>query len=169
VAYHETFWVAVAAAAPIIALANQVTLSDQAMLAVVVRAVSSFRALGRDPRVPHGRIAVVLAVAVYSLGYYNMLAQVWMLFVALMSLAHSYDRWTVKSVAGVLGLGLLVVVLTSVGSAAVKILSTPRDTERSVPELEAPTPSTGTRKTRAHPRRKPPRGGDEPSQTAGPA
>ena len=56
VAYHETFWIVVGAAAPVIALANQVTISDSlGMLGLFAARRSSAQGTGRWSNAVKGR------------------------------------------------------------------------------------------------------------------
>jgi len=98
---HESFWVAVAAASPIIALANQITLTDP------------FRGLRQLPS--PGVMAGRAAVTSYFVGGANLLAQAAALGIALVSLAASEDAfsWAVG-----LAVTLEIVGLLSIGTTA---------------------------------------------------
>jgi hypothetical protein len=97
VPYHETFWVAVAAGAPIIALANQFTLTESFGIwtdAWWLPRISSRKMSGRDRR--NLRRFQHLALVPVGFGGVNMLAQLVALGLALSSLADRHDdfsRW----------------------------------------------------------------------------
>jgi hypothetical protein len=86
VASHESFWIAVAAAAPVIALAAIVALTDTA------------RAAGLDRYAPDGadpdliRAAQKLLRSGYAAGLVNIVLQAVTLLLALLSLAAGHDQ-----------------------------------------------------------------------------
>ena len=110
---HESFWVAVAAASPIIALANQITLTDALSGLGVARAVRVID-FG-DYRQRLGGMSRLAAFTSYFVGGANLFAQTAALGIALVSLANSEDAfsWAVP-----FALTLEVVGLIAIGTTA---------------------------------------------------
>lgn len=99
--FHETFWVAIAAAAPVIGLASAVNL-DQA----VRRSESDIERATREHKDPPP-----IPNASYAMSYINILLQAVALFFALYCLgtAHDHLGWgrQIAAVMAVLGMGLV--------------------------------------------------------------
>jgi hypothetical protein len=128
VAFHETFWVTAAAAAPVIALANQITLIDS------VGVTDTFgHATGSDMP-PAVRIAakrgVRAATKVYAVGYLNLTAQVLVFGSALWALQHGSDGGiSMDAVSAVEVGGLAAIGLTAYLSGLIRSLLAELDTE----------------------------------------
>ena len=117
-AYHEAFWVAAAAAAPVIALANQVTLSDSlATRRFFSIALSDNKLQGKVQS--EARRGLRGLNAAFWLGYLNLGLQGVVLGLALFSLGDGHDYWLWQSAAGIVTLGLFAILATSMqlGSA----------------------------------------------------
>lgn len=136
VAYHDSLWIAVAAAAPIIALANQVTLTE------AIPTHDFFRYAGEDTqltneecrRVKSGRRAVTTA---YFIGYLNLLVQSIMLAAALYSLSNERDAFSpVPSAWWLEAVGLLAVGVTAIYVGMARAF---RARLERVPKLARPT------------------------------
>jgi hypothetical protein len=84
-AYHETFWVAVTATAPVIALAATVSFSDILRLIDVGRGANKSPGSKREPGTMYVAWASLLCTA-------NMAAQLVFLLIALMSIAKGSDK-----------------------------------------------------------------------------
>ncbi len=84
-AYHETFWLAVATTAPVIALAATVSMSDILKLAGPDREVNK----PSSPELPPGRQEVLWAMVLCTA---NLLTQLVILWNALDSIASGTDR-----------------------------------------------------------------------------
>ena len=129
-AFHETFWVAAAAAAPIIALANQVTLTEsRGMTGTFIRAQRANPSGTAHTTAITGHRSVLAAL---SIGYLNLIAQVFVLYVALGSLYSGEDSNGTGSPRAVIFLeicGLAAVGLAAVFSGVVRSARTMLDTE----------------------------------------
>lgn len=86
-AYHETFWLAVTATAPVIALAATVSFSDILRLVDAGRDTNKSPSSKREPGTLHVFWASALNIA-------NMVAQLIFLLFALMSIAKGADKAT---------------------------------------------------------------------------
>jgi hypothetical protein len=112
VPYHESFWVA-AAAAPITVLANQVAISTSMGL------FSSFRVTLRAGNLPGGdrtraKLGSYFAAASYFLAFLNVVIQAFALTGALQSFMHRYDYVSMPQTTAIQVAGLGVVALTAV-------------------------------------------------------
>lgn len=118
-AFHETFWVAAAAAAPIIALANQVTLNDLPEM----RAIFKFAQDTSPPGEAHdiAKSGHRTATRLYVAGTLILCVQAVLLFVALGSLAYGTDRYSPLVVTFGEGLGLLAVGATTIYFGGVRV------------------------------------------------
>ena len=127
-AYHEAFWVAAAAAAPIIALANQITLSDRVLLA------QAFELFRRIPGsiLPRG----AAAWATLLIGYVNMGFQAGILSSALYSLANEHDfrGFSTDAVTLAEAFGILALILTAVSTGTVRMVTARAEATRLPPE-----------------------------------
>jgi len=103
-AYHESFWVAVAAAAPVIALANTVLVTDVAGVWLNVKS---------PPRPARYRL---LFSGIILLSAINMFDQGLALLLALRSLYTERNAAPPSTETNILGYGLLVVFVTTVAS-----------------------------------------------------
>jgi hypothetical protein len=110
---HESFWVAVATAAPILALANQITLTDALSALGAARAIRDDILADLSQQV--GAMNRLAGVTSYFVGAANLFAQTAALGIALVSLANSEDAfsWAVP-----LAVILEVVGLVAIGSTA---------------------------------------------------
>jgi len=99
-AYHEAFWVAVAAAAPVIALANTVTITD------IVGARYSPGARLRAGNSGSYYVVIFIAAA-------NLVFQAAWMVAALISLLHENDSYFPSVVIAGLGGGLIYVLVTA--------------------------------------------------------
>ena len=119
VAYHEAFWVASAAAAPVIALANVVTVSDAWGLAreSVRTLVSVAEEIGQpsmvDGLIPRTRTAEIL----YRVSLVNLVLQAAVLLASMISLADTGDHLPPMVVAAALAGGLAAVGAAAMGMA----------------------------------------------------
>ena len=135
--YHKDFWVAVAAAAPIIALATQVGITQSARSVDSFRSTFSvsrpevFRQLERRGR----RIAGFGFLA--SLG--NLFLQTIALFLALLSLAGGGDATPTGFAIALLIIGLVLIMMTATSAADLS------DTRELVDMLETPSGSGSER------------------------
>jgi hypothetical protein len=109
--YHEAFWVAAGTAAPVIALALAVALAD------VGRTFTSFTERG-DPK--PAQIGVALALAVIAVA--DFIAMGVVLAISLFSLAQGVDRGPPSVTAWMLGVGLTVVLVPTLGSVLLRNL-----------------------------------------------
>jgi hypothetical protein len=98
-AYHEAFWVAVAAAAPVIALANTVTMTDVAGVWLDAK-VKRRSSIARE---------VYIGVLVFSGS--SLLTQAYYLYRALQSLIAQNDAARPRAVAFYVAFGLLAVLV----------------------------------------------------------
>jgi hypothetical protein len=103
-AYHESFWVAVAAAAPVIALANTVVITDVASTWLSVKVAWRRRPLSHR----------FLFLAVNGLSGINLIDQTLALLLALKSLYSGVDAAPTTSESYVMGYGLLTVFIATV-------------------------------------------------------
>lgn len=111
--YHESFWVAVAAAAPVIALANTVTITD------LTSAYFSFDPASFRSRRSHtfsrlGYLAYVSCSAV------NLCVLGLVLYIGLKSLYEGVDEIPPASVSFFVTIGLLYVLLMVIGNIQVR-------------------------------------------------
>jgi hypothetical protein len=117
VAYHKDFWLAVAAAAPIIALATQVAVTQSFGSAFFFRRVRR-RSTSAEAR----RFAArgwKVAVIGYFVSYGNVVMQGVALAIALVSLDRGEDYTQTATASLLLILGLIVVIISALASAAI--------------------------------------------------
>jgi len=114
VSFHETFWVTVGAAAPVIALAGVVPFIDS--LPLGDRAHTAGPA-GNTP----GARAYRLSSRLYTIAFINLMLQVAALFIALRSLADGHDAVPTVVAQITEPLGLLLLVVT--GAMAIQLRS----------------------------------------------
>jgi hypothetical protein len=112
-AFHETFWVAAAAAAPLIALANQVTLTDMWGIRGTFKKAEIYGPPGT--RHDAAKSGLRAASRAYLVGYINLLVQAGVLIAALRSLYYGRDSqiFPPLPVVYIEGLGLAALVATS--------------------------------------------------------
>ena len=112
-AYHEAFWLATAAAAPVIALANTVTLGDGIRLLNVDRSV----------RKRMGRFTwAYFCLFPLGLSAINYAAQTYVLVEALHSLAAGRDKASMTSATALVTYGLAYVALTAMLNGIARLL-----------------------------------------------
>jgi hypothetical protein len=118
VSFHESFWVAVAAAAPIIALANQVTVTDSLGMQRTFESV-----LARNPSDIIRKVAkqgIKATRNAYWVAYTNLFAQATMLIFALSSLQFGNDLFSLPASVSVEAIGLALILATSIFSGTVR-------------------------------------------------
>jgi hypothetical protein len=117
---YADFFIAAAAAAPIIALANQVVLSDSLGLQLLFRRKRSDSATDVKNHATRG---YRFAIALFLVGYINLVAQILVLTAALYGLIHIQRQPTMglpTVMALVESLGLVLVLVSSVLSGYVR-------------------------------------------------
>jgi hypothetical protein len=128
VAFQQNFWLAAAAAAPVVALANQVTLTDSLGMMEVLKARSANGSSTVQAAAQRGRNAAFGASLV---GYLNLCLQVFTLGIALLSLEGSTDLLPPTVIDPILCSGFGIIALTSFFSSRVRIASNVLDAESS--------------------------------------
>jgi hypothetical protein len=120
VAYHEAFWVAAAAAAPVIALANTLAVSEAFKIREILSRGFDWRDL--HPLRSRGRWRYLRVVAAYRVPYWgaliNTFCQAWVLFGALLSLDAAHNAFPTWFALYAEFIGLAWVVLMTVWLAA---------------------------------------------------
>jgi hypothetical protein len=99
-AYHESLWLAAAAAAPVIALANTVSISD--LVSVWFNTKSSLK---------QRRVRVYYSLYIL-LSAYNFIAQTFILYQSAMSLTNGKDNVKPTSISFNLAFGLITVLVS---------------------------------------------------------
>jgi hypothetical protein len=117
-AFHDTFWVAAAAAAPVIALANQVTLNDLPRMRAIFKSAQDTSPPGEAQDLAKSGLRT--ATRVNLAGTLILSVQGVMLLVALGSLAYGRDSFSPLVVTLGEGLGLLAVGATALYFGSVR-------------------------------------------------
>jgi hypothetical protein len=114
--FHESYWVAIAAAAPIVALANQITLTEELRTGAFFRRVLGTSNLpdAIRPIAERGQRDISFA---YWIGGINMVVQVLALVAAFASLSGRHDAAPMLLVGIAVAAGLAAIVFTSGFSA----------------------------------------------------
>lgn len=125
VAYHESLWLAIAAAAPIVALANTVSITD------AVGIWFSSTARKRPVRSRFGYIVVITGSGL------NLIIQASVLYVALRSLAAEKDTYPLGSVVWPVVLGLAYVLVIVAANITLRYDLRVREEEKKDDEVAA--------------------------------
>ena len=130
------FWVVAGAAAPIIALASQVALSE----AYGLKGITYRARVGGTPTIrPYALRADRIAYLLFLISYMNMLVQAAVLLFSLVSLAEDQTAFPPLAVAGMAVAGLLALLIVAFMSPTVHEAAARLKAEASLPE-EPPSP-----------------------------